>query len=88
VTHRFSISTDQICFTIEQNLNAIAMIMKRAIQAITFDTEIISPEEYINLSEKEKENVKSATIIPPSLGDKEFGKIQITYKIPTYRIAK
>ncbi len=47
----------------------------------------LSPEEYLNLSEREKINIESCRIIPPSLGQKgDFGKIRVNYRSPIYKV--
>lgn len=61
--------------------------MPREIQAVKIESETISPERYLNLSENEKMNISQARIIPPQLGQKDFGKIQITYKSPIFKTA-
>ena len=50
-------------------------------------TEVLSSEKYLALSSKEKANIFQAKIIPPVLGDKDFGKIQVDYKSPVYKIS-
>lgn len=62
--------------------------MSREIQVIKFDSETISPEKYLNLSENEKLNISQVKIVPPQLGQKDFGKIQVTYKSPIFKTAK
>lgn len=47
--------------------------------------ESLSPEEYLNLSDKERRNIASTKIVPARLGKAGFGRIQVTYKMPTYR---
>jgi hypothetical protein len=62
--------------------------MPREIQVIKFDSETISPEKYLKLSENEKMNISQAKIVPPQLGQKDFGKIQIIYKSPIFKTEK
>lgn len=50
-----------------------------------FNKEIISPEEYLKLTDSDKANIESSKIIPPSLGSNDFGKIEINYKYPIYK---
>ncbi len=49
-------------------------------------TEVLSPQRYLALSPQEKANISQAKIIPPVLGEKDFGKIQVDYKFPLYKI--
>ncbi len=59
------------------------------IETLKFDTECLSIETFMSLTEKEKDNIKSVKIIPPKLidigFDDDFGKIQVKYKTPTYK---
>jgi len=59
------------------------------IETFKIDTENLSIERFMSLTEKEKENISSVKIIPPKLVDigfdDDFGKIQVKYKIPTYK---
>lgn len=50
-----------------------------------FNKEIISPEEYLKLTDADKTNIESCKIIPPNLGDNNFGKIEVSYKYPIYK---
>lgn len=49
------------------------------------NSEVISPENYLKLTEFEKNNIESTQIIPPQLGDIDFGKIIVTYRIPIFK---
>ena len=58
-----------------------------------FSVENISIERFISLTQKEKENIASVEIVPPSLGSLEeeegagdFGSILIRYKSPVYQL--
>lgn len=46
--------------------------------------EWLSPEQYLKLSDSDRQNIKSTQIVPPNLGDRHFGKIKITRKTPVY----
>ena len=50
-------------------------------------TEVLSSEKYLALSAKEKANILQVKIIPPALGEKDFGKIQVDYKSPVYKVS-
>ncbi len=45
----------------------------------------ITPKEFMNLSEKDKKNIKKIEIVPPKLGRADFGKIRINLKTPIYK---
>jgi len=62
--------------------------MSKEILTIRCDSEIISPLEYLNLSEKEKMNIQKTKIVPPKLGNKNFGGIEIFYKYPIFKAKK
>lgn len=47
---------------------------------------VLSPKRFLRLSQKEKLNIKSVDIVPPSFSRNDFGKIVITYKNPIYKI--
>lgn len=49
------------------------------------NSEIISAENYLKLTEFERNNIESTQIIPPKLGDDNFGKIIITYRVPVFK---
>lgn len=60
----------------------------RVYDASAVSEEIVTPQEYLKLRESDRENIKSAQIVPPKLGQKHFGKIKIIRKTPIYVIAE
>lgn len=50
--------------------------------------DVLTPAQYLRLSESERENIKSTCIIAPKLGGHDFGKIKVTRKTPVYVIAE
>jgi hypothetical protein len=57
--------------------------MWKKIQETKFvDSETMSPEKYLNLSDRYKMNISQTRIIPAQLGKKDFGKIQVIYRMP------
>lgn len=62
--------------------------MTKDIQAVRYDSENITPEKYLSLTEQEKQNINYAKIVPPQLGKKTFGEIQVIYKFPIFKAAK
>ncbi len=45
----------------------------------------ISSEQYLNLSAREKSNIKGVQFISPGLGDKGFGFFKLSLKRPIYQ---
>jgi hypothetical protein len=58
----------------------------RPIELTKSDYEYLSVEKYMALTEQEKNKIQSVKIIPPSLDGDNFGKIQVKYKVPTYKV--
>lgn len=48
-------------------------------------SENISPEEYLNLSSSQKSNINEVSVVPPKLGEDNFGKIHVNYRIPVLK---
>jgi hypothetical protein len=46
--------------------------------------QLVTPEEFIRLSEKRGADILTARIIPPRLGNKDFGMILIEWKRPVF----
>ncbi|MDD2367361.1 MAG: hypothetical protein PHN84_14475 [Desulfuromonadaceae bacterium] len=46
--------------------------------------QIVSAKEYVALSESMRNNIKETRILPPVLGGKNFGAIEVTYDLPVY----
>lgn len=53
-----------------------------------FQSENLTPEEYLKLTGGEKLNIKSSSIIPPRLGEPKFGFIRVDYAMPIYKVKK
>ena len=45
---------------------------------------ILTPEEFLSLTEKERENIEESKIIPPTLGEYSFGSFWVRFKRPIY----
>lgn len=56
------------------------------IPAIRTDSEELSPENYLKLLQSDENNIESVEIVPPKLGEHNFGKIKVNYKIPVYKV--
>jgi len=54
------------------------------IDMIRVDKEQLTPEEYLLLRKKNSNSIKHTRIIPARLGEKGFGKIEVTYKSAKY----
>lgn len=48
--------------------------------------DILDPEEYLALSDSERANIKEEYLVPPSLNKNDFGKIQVVYKNPIFKV--
>lgn len=57
-----------------------------ALEARAVTEEAISPREFVALTEKQRAAIKSADFVPPRLGDKDFGKVLVRYKLPVYKV--
>lgn len=57
------------------------------INFIKNNSDILSTEEYLALSDAERANILSTKILPPELGEDDFGKIQVFYQIPHYKMS-
>lgn len=44
----------------------------------------LDPEEYLALTQAERDNIKEEFIIPPSFKKYDFGKIGVIYKLPVF----
>ena len=58
----------------------------RTIELVNSDTELLTVEKFMSLTEQEKNKIQSVKIIPPSLESNDFGKIHVKYKVSTYRV--
>ena len=48
--------------------------------------ELISPEEYLNLTKEQKAEIKDIQIVPPRIGSRSLGLFRITRRSPVYEI--
>ena len=48
--------------------------------------EILTPAQFVKLTEQERVKIKEATIVAPKLGDKKFGGFLVRYKNPIYKV--
>jgi hypothetical protein len=55
-------------------------------ESFVIRSEKLSPKQFLNLSEKDKEQIESTKIIPPEIGKRHSGGIEVTYKLPIYKI--
>lgn len=47
--------------------------------------ESLSPREFVNLKARDKANISYTEVVPPRLGQKDFGRITVHYKNPVYK---
>jgi hypothetical protein len=45
-------------------------------------TKSMKPEEFVALTDKQKENIESSRFVPPTIGSKNFGHVQVKFKTP------
>lgn len=55
----------------------------KTIELKSITREVLNPREFLSLSDKDKENIRSTRIVPPQLG-KSFGGVEVTFKTPKY----
>jgi len=53
------------------------------IDMTAFQKRVISPFDFVHMSEEDKANIKETKIVPSGLG-KGFGGIEVTYRVPVY----
>lgn len=58
----------------------------QTLSAMPKNYRILSIEEFVNLSDKEKNAIVSTRIVPPRLGEDEFGYMQVFYRTPVYEV--
>jgi len=46
--------------------------------------EILTPDKFLSLGEKDKLNISYSEIIPARLGESTLGRIRVHYKTPRY----
>lgn len=49
-------------------------------------TEVLSPERFVEVYAVQQNQIRSARVLAPQLGDADFGKILVTWKSPTYSV--
>lgn len=50
-------------------------------------SEVLSPESFLEIKTKSPSEIASCRPVGPSLGQKGFGGIEVTYKTPRYNVA-
>ncbi len=50
------------------------------------DYRIISIEDFLNLTERDKAKIREIKVIPPDLDNDDFGYMKVFYKSPIYEI--
>lgn len=58
----------------------------RTIELVNNDTEFLTVEKFMSLTEREKSQIQSVKIMPPSFDSDDFGKIYVKYKVSTYKV--
>ena len=52
------------------------------------ETKYITAKEYLQLTEKDKRNIKDISIVTPKLGSNSFGNFKVELKSPEYKVYK
>lgn len=60
---------------------------KAVIDSVMVESELLSPEEYLEMLDARPEMIEAARIAPAKLGGQSFGKILVRYARPYYRAA-
>jgi hypothetical protein len=50
------------------------------------DHEIMKISQFMKLTDDDKKEIETVRIIPPKLGNKDFGKVFVQYKTPKYQV--
>ncbi len=61
-------------------------VSESTLKTIPIKEEVVEPSEYLKRRDREKFNIESVQVLPPKLGQKDFGKIKIKYKLPVYKV--
>lgn len=64
----------------------IMSLLNKHYEAKAFIEATLTPAQFLALSDKEKENIKSTQVIPAKLGSNNFGMIKIVRKTPVYSV--
>lgn len=60
------------------------MPKRKYIELRPLHSEIVTPERYVQIFERERDNIESVKVIPGTLGSKDFGKFYVQRKRPVY----
>jgi len=60
--------------------------MVSTIELDSFYTEEVTPAEYLRIFQHERDEIDSAQIVPPQLGQSGFGRILIIKKTPVFAL--
>ena len=58
------------------------------LDALPSTEEVLTPRQFLKLSEDERAKIKTVRIEAPRLGDKGFGGVRVYYKNTIYRVIK
>lgn len=58
---------------------------KREVELTPTSHRLVSPEEFLQMCEKESDNIRSSSYIPPRMGDEGFGHFEVHLKRPVYQ---
>ena len=62
--------------------------MDKTYEALSLLEETMKLEDFLKMSDSQRENIKYCNIIPPKLGSNSFGKIKVIHKRPVYMVSE
>ena len=62
------------------------VLFRKEVGRMTRKAEKMTPRQFVKAFDVNKNNIQSAKIIPPQIGQKGFGKIAVVRKRSTYKI--
>ena len=65
-------------------LSTVKQQQTKILDAIPRTEELISVEDFLSLSDADRSAFKAISIVPPTLGQKGFGKMLVVRKSPIY----
>ena len=60
--------------------------LNKQFDAKAFKEVMLTPSQFLALTDKEKDNIQSTQIIPAKLGSGHFGMIKVVRKTPVYTV--
>ncbi len=64
----------------------MATLQESVLQAIPRRRVKLTPKAYLRLTPEERANITSIRLIPPDLGRRDFGGLDVIYRRPVYHV--